>query len=76
MAHLLRVNCPTCSDPMTPGFVQARSEVYFTEKPHKFFLAARGNDVVLTQHNNTSPTCTAYLCPVCGKVVIEYEKRL
>lgn len=41
---------------MTPGFVQARAEVYFTEKPHKLMFAAKGNDIVLTQHNNTAPT--------------------
>ena len=69
------MTCPTCNNPMTPGFVQARAEVYFTEKPHKLFFAAKGNDVVLTQHNNTAPTCTAWHCPICRKVVIEYGDR-
>ena len=60
---------------MTPGFVQARAEVYFTEKPHKLMFAAKGNDIVLTQHKNTAPTCTAWHCPACRKVVVEYGDR-
>lgn len=68
------MTCPFCNNPMTPGFVQARAEVYFTEKPHKLMFAAKGNDIVLTQHNNTAPTCTAWHCPLCQKVVIEYGK--
>lgn len=66
------MTCPTCNTPMTPGFVQARGEVFFTEKPHKMLFSAKGNDVVLTQHNNAAPTCRAYLCPLCRKVVIGY----
>ena len=27
----LPVNCPYCNRPMIPGFIQARSEVYFTQ---------------------------------------------
>ena len=66
------MNCPYCNRPMVSGYIQARGEVYFTEKPHKMLFAAKGNDVVLTQHNSTAPTSAAYLCPVCRKVVIEY----
>ena len=58
---------------MIPGFVQARGEVFFTEKPHKLLFDAKGADIVLTRHNNTAPTCTAWHCPICKKVVIEYE---
>ena len=57
---------------MTPGFVQTRAEVCFTEKPYKLFYSAKGNDVVQTQHNNAAPTCRAYLCPLCRKVAIGY----
>jgi hypothetical protein len=39
------MTCPFCNNPMTPGFVQARGEVYFTEKPHKLMFAAKGNDI-------------------------------
>ena len=66
--------CPFYKKAMVSGFVQARGEVYFTENPHKMLFAARGNDVVLTQHNNTAPTCTAWHCAVCRKVVIAYQE--
>ena len=41
------MTCPTCNNPMTPGYVQARGEVFFTEKPHKLMFAAKGNDALL-----------------------------
>lgn len=59
---------------MISGVVQARSEVYFTEKPHKMLFSAKGNDVVLTKNNMTAPTCTAYHCPACKKVLVEYGR--
>jgi hypothetical protein len=58
---------------MITGLIQARGEVYFTEKPHKMLLGAKGKDVVLTKNNMTAPTCPAYHCPACRKVIVEYE---
>ena len=66
------MTCPYCNKPMIPGFIQARSEVYFTQSRHKLLFAAKGNDVVLTHHNNTAPTAVAWHCPTCKKVVVEY----
>jgi hypothetical protein len=36
-------------------------------------LGAKGKDVVLTKNNMTAPTCPAYHCPACRKVIVEYE---
>ena len=72
----LPMNCPYCNHPMLPGFIPARSEVYFTQSPHKLLFAAKGNDVVLTKKNNTSPTAVAWHCPTCKKVVVEYGDQL
>ncbi len=69
-----KMTCPYCNNPMIPGFIQARFEVYFTEKPHKLLLGAKGKDVVLTKNNMTAPTCTAHHCPVCRKVLVEYGR--
>ena len=55
---------------MITDLIQARGEVYFTEKPHKMLLGAKGKDVVLAKNNITAPACTAYHCPVCRKVVL------
>ena len=65
--------CPFCGRPMVTGFVQARDQIYFTEKKHKFFFAASADDVILSKKNMTCPTCLAYHCPDCKKVVIDYE---
>ena len=70
------MNCPYCNRPMVSGFVQARGEVYFTQSPHKLLFAAKGNDVVLTKKNNTSPTAVAWHCENCKRVIVEYGDQL
>jgi len=57
---------------MIPGFIQARSEIYFTQKPHKLLFSAGKEETVLTEKNNTSPTAVAYHCEECKKVIVEY----
>ena len=65
--------CPYCNNPMVPGFIQARGEVYFTTNPHKMLFGHKPSEIVLTENNNTAPTDTAYLCRECKKVIVEYK---
>ena len=61
---------------MLRGVVQSARQIYFTNKAHKnwFVPDATGNEeVLLSAHNWTRPTCTAFHCPDCRKVVIDYE---
>ena len=51
---------------MISGFVQGGREVFFTEQKHKWIFAATDKDVL------TAPTCVAYHCPTCKKVLIDY----
>lgn len=67
--------CSKCNEPMVSGYIQARGEVYFTQQPHRWSFAAAGDDVVLTHHNWTRPTCDAWHCPVCKMVIIDYRKK-
>ena len=64
--------CQYCNTKMISGFVQARGEIFFTEKPHKLLFGASGEDITLSHNNMTAPTCTAYCCPYCKKVIIDY----
>ena len=41
--------CPYCNNPMIPGYIQARGEVYFTEEPHKFLFGHKAGEIVLTE---------------------------
>jgi len=67
------MNCPFCNKPMISGFVQGAREVFFTEEKHKWLFSTTGKDVLLTYNNLTAPTCVAYHCPVCKKVIMDYD---
>jgi hypothetical protein len=58
---------------MTRGFVQSARTIFFTEHPHKVLFAPKRDETTLSTKNNTSPTCTAYHCPRCRKVIIDYR---
>lgn len=66
------MTCPYCNNAMVFGFVQARGEIFFTEKPHRLLFSSKGAEVTLTKNNMTAPTCTAYHCPHCRKVILDY----
>ena len=62
-----------CGKDMTRGVVQSAREVFFTTEPHRVWFQSRGNgDVSLSSYNFTHPTCIAYICRACQKVVIDY----
>lgn len=71
------MNCPCCGGEMTSGVVQSARQIFFTTKAHKNWFrpdAADKDEVLLSTHNWTRPTCTAYRCAACRKVVIDYAE--
>ena len=70
------MNCPYCGNEMTRGWVQSARKVLFTTtKKEGSFLTNNKNDVVLTVNNFVNPSCIAYLCGTCKKVVIDYAEK-
>ena len=70
------MNRPCCGKEMAEGFVQSGREIFFTTEPHHmFFKPDISHEVSLSAHNWTRPTCIAYLCKPCKKVVIDYAKE-
>lgn len=70
------MNCPYCGEQMKKGVVQSARQIFFTTKAHKMWFVpdmATKNEVLLSSHNWTSPTCEAYICTYCQKVVIDYS---
>ena len=70
------MKCPCCGGEMTSGVVQSARQIFFTTKAHKnwFVPDTAGNEeVMLSSHNWTRPTCAAYHCSKCKKVVIDYS---
>lgn len=69
------MKCPCCGNEMDSGVVQSARTIFFTTKEHKnWFLpdVASEEEVTLSSHNWTRPTCKAYHCAFCQKVVIDY----
>lgn len=72
------MNCPRCGREMTKGVVQSARWIFFTTKAHKFFFrpnTEHGEDILLSSHNWTRPTCPAYHCAACRQVVMDYAEN-
>lgn len=70
------MKCPYCGNEMVSGKVQSARQIFFTAKAHKSWLvpdAATHEEIVLSSHNWTTPSCFAYHCAKCKKVVIDYS---
>jgi hypothetical protein len=73
------MKCPCCGKEMTSGIVQSARQIFFTTKAHKnWFIpdTAVNEEIVLSSHNWTRPTCTAYHCAECKKVVVDYSAEV
>ena len=70
------MNCPHCGKEMAEGFVQSAREIFFTTDPHwAFFIPNAPGEISLSSHNLTRPTCIAYHCKSCKKVIIDYGQK-
>lgn len=70
------MKCPTCGQEMEEGFVQSAREILFAIEPHRFWFKVKKEEVLLSSHNWTRPTCIAYLCRNCKKVIINYAEKI
>lgn len=70
------MRCPYCNKEMINGVVQSARKIFFTTKPHKWYfspsLSGENNEVGLSYNDFTGPTCVAYHCAECKKVIIDY----
>ena len=69
------MKCPCCGNEMESGIVQSGRKIFFTTKEQKNWLAPDiplRDEIVVSSHNWTRPTCAAYHCPACKKVVMDY----
>ena len=69
------MKCPICNREMKEGVVQSARTFFFTTEAHTlFFRPDTGNEeITLSKHNWTRPTCKAYHCEKCKKVLLDYE---
>jgi hypothetical protein len=68
------MKCPYCGNEMEQGYVQSARKVFFTTEPHKLLLVPEGDDLLLTTHNWTCPTCDAWHCSSCQKIILSYPQ--
>lgn len=69
------MKCPCCGNQMTRGYIQSvRNIVFTTQKKKPIFNKDLSADIVLNTDNLlTNPTCVAYHCVDCKKVVVDYS---
>ena len=71
------MECPLCGNEMKKGFVQSARRVLFTKEQNEgFFDIKAKDDIVLSSNNWTHPTCIAYHCRDCKKVIIDYSQTI
>ena len=71
------MNCPYCGKEMEKGFMQSARTVLFTTQKNEGAFTWKGKgDIVLTANNWLNPTCIAYHCKDCKKVVADYSETL
>lgn len=68
------MECPYCNSKMQPGVIQSSRWIYFTSKPNRWFSRVKSEDTCLSTNNAVIPTCVAYHCPKCKKVIVDYDK--
>ena len=70
------MRCPYCSKEMISGSVQSQREIFFTTNADRNWLIpsiVKKEEVILSSHNWSKPTCRAYHCPICKKFIIDYS---
>jgi hypothetical protein len=70
------LKCPICNREMKEGVIQSARTIFFTTEPHSFFFKpdnAGSKEITLSKHNWTRPTCKAYHCEKCKKILLDYE---
>lgn len=67
------MNCPICGKKMDTGFVESRSRIFFVEQRKSVIWPFwTDNDEIKLCDYWSVPTCIAYICRCCKKVVIDY----
>lgn len=68
------MKCPFCDKEMVDGVVQSAREIFFTTQPRNGWMGFKPytGDTSLSWHNLTRPTCVAYRCVDCKKVILDY----
>ena len=68
------MKCPYCGGEMTDGVGQSAREIFFTTQPRNGWWGFKpyAGDTSLSWHNLTRPTCVAYRCVDCKKVILDY----
>ena len=67
------MKCPFCEKEMENGFIQGARQFFYTTKKKRVLFLPSDDDIELSNNNCTSPTCIAYHCIECKKIIIDYN---
>lgn len=73
------MKCPYCNEEMEIGYIQCRDGVYWSEKKRNIVALppVRGKRIDLRAivEGSYQSYTTAYNCPKCKKILIDYDKE-
>ncbi len=72
------MRCPFCGRAMEQGAVQSQRAILFNTNPRKgvFWRVFQEGEETISQHNWTTPTCLAWRCRHCKKIVLDYGAEI
>lgn len=70
------MKCPYCDNEMTDGYIQSSRGILFAIEPHKvqFWPYKSIGEFIVPSKSWVAPTCGAYHCPECKKIILDYGK--
>lgn len=71
------MKCPYCNTEMELGYIQCRDSIYWSDKKRKVAAIPPMGGKKLKLSSNATPfetSTNAYNCPICKKVIIDYNE--
>ena len=71
------MKCPYCNSEMKDGYIQSARGTIFSIEPHKvqFWPNKSIGEFTVPSQSRLAPTCAAYHCPRCKKIILDYAKK-
>ena len=71
------MKCPYCDCEMIQGYLQSSHGILFAIEPHTvhFWPYKSIGEFIVPSNRRVAPTCTAFHCAECKKIILDYIAR-